>query len=1288
MNHKRIFILIAFVAFLLTAFGFQISSEFKILFEKAKFTMETKGDLKTAINLFNEIIKKYPSEREYAARSQFLIGQCYEKLGNAEARKAYESVLRDYAEQSRIVNEARARLEALGAQQQISSNRQILAGPDVNTWGTPSPDGRYLSYPDDKKNSLAIYDMKTGESTILTNHSANRDSIWVEGSIWSPDGKQLAYAFNDWFYHTEIHLVNADGTVHRALLKKTDTTATYISIHVEDWSPDGKLILALYCHGYKPSVGAKQVNVAELVVVSVEDGSIRLIKTLDNWKWMHPYPKMFFSPDSRFIAYSSSTEKKGNNCDVFVIAVDGSSEINITQHPADDRVLGWEPNGNRLLFESDRGGSNNLWATQIVSGKPQGFPKLIRNNIAKISPMGLTNNGSLFYYVTGTQVSSIDFFTESNIYFASLDPQTGKIFSQPIAATMNNNGFNHSGSWSPDGKQLLYYSFFGKSGSSPRKYFTLSPETGLEKEVMHQLGADSSLGGSTWFPDGKHLAASVRMPNREDGIYKLEIETGRMMPLVTSKDTLYWAPKVSPDGKILFFESNFGGIYSYDLERKELKLLFQRGKNQYLRNSVLSLNGGHLAFALVTYEPKYSEAMMIMPSSGGEPKSIFRADTFGFFSRSSGIRWSPDGKYIYFVKIAERDSKQELFRISAQGGIPESTGLMVEGLHEFFFRPDGKQIVFCAAVQPKPEIWVIENIFAEARTQPTTVTGLVTRRVLEDATKIGEALTADGKYIRSLDENTGDILQFEISSGDTTRIKNKSKWGEKEKSFQDIVFSPDGKQIAYNIEVFDPGIKCWGYPLQIRNLDGSNLRTLYSEKGSYYLRLLDWSPDAGSILVFISHTNVTELAVISTMDGSLRILKRISPGWPVLQSARFSPDGRFVALNEMREGNPPHSDLLLIDSNGQNEVVIAGHPAEDQLVDWTPDGGSIIFLSDRSGTLDIWTVNLTGGKQKVEPVLLKKDFGCDSGVIGFAPDGSLYYKTHTSLGQLFNGSLDLVTGKVIVPPAPVKTRYAGPPSQLKWSPDGKNLAYISRWSSMRPGNNILTIRSAATGEEHFLTPRLRFVNQISWAPDGNSIIALGLTETEQGIYRIDIETSRITKLANDGVFPRLCPDEKTLLFIKGGPIITKRNLETGEESEIVKIKGLDYDLSPDGREIVYQNDVDGIIKIISINGGSSRELFSDLTTKLSFLKWTRDGRYILAKAGTEIWRIPAQGGTALKLDFTVPKMVSLTLHPDVAIPKMASFALQPDNRNFWVSVNEESKSELWVMENFLPKEKK
>jgi Tol biopolymer transport system component len=161
-------------------------------------------------------------------------------------------------------------------------------------------------------------------------------------------------------------------------------------------------------------------------------------------------------------------------------------------------------------------------------------------------------------------------------------------------------------------------------------------------------------------------------------------------------------------------------------------------------------------------------------------------------------------------------------------------------------------------------------------------------------------------------------------------------------------------------------------------------------------------------------------------------------------------------------------------------------------------------------------------------------------------------------------------------------------------------------------------------------------------------------------------------LADQGLFPKLCPDGKTLVFV-GELIIRKRNLDTGEESEVVKAGKMYYDLSPDGREVVFQaNDT---VKTVSLNGGEPRELFHGLAKSYA-LKWTRNGRYIIAQAcgtaSSEIWRVPAQGGTPLKLDISVPKMDDF------------SFVLHPDNRRFAFSVDEESKSELWVMENFLP----
>src|SRR4030042_1855522 len=118
MKLTKFFVLMAVAAGLAAAVvcaasALQTSSDHKVLFEKAKFTMETKGDLKGAIELFEEIIKKYPNERDYAAKSLYLMGICYEKLGERQAQQAqaaFQKIVEDYPDQTEAVNLAKEKL--------------------------------------------------------------------------------------------------------------------------------------------------------------------------------------------------------------------------------------------------------------------------------------------------------------------------------------------------------------------------------------------------------------------------------------------------------------------------------------------------------------------------------------------------------------------------------------------------------------------------------------------------------------------------------------------------------------------------------------------------------------------------------------------------------------------------------------------------------------------------------------------------------------------------------------------------------------------------------------------------------------------------------------------------------------------------------------------------------------------------------------------------------------------------------------------------------------------------
>jgi Tol biopolymer transport system component len=552
--------------------------------------------------------------------------------------------------------------------------------------------------------------------------------------------------------------------------------------------------------------------------------------------------------------------------------------------------------------------------------------------------------------------------------------------------------------------------------------------------------------------------------------------------------------------------------------------------------------------------------------------------------------------------------------------------------------------------------------------------GLTTRRILADASDVHGMLAPDGKSIMYLERGTGDVVQYEIASRKTNRIINKGPLHDRMTYVEGFVFSRDGKQIAYDRYTME------GKPqLNIRNLDCSDLRTIYDESSTIPF---DWSPDGGFILAFRGVINDEhQLVLISTADSSVDVLRSINSAPYMLTKASFSPDGRFIAFSLVNDGNPPQGDIYLMTADGHNEMVVAGHPAEDELLAWTPDGKNLLFLSDRSGTWDVWTITISEGKPQGEPELLKKDFGKGTKFLGFAPDGSLYYKSASPSGHLYFGEIDLESGKVLVPPAAVTTRFNGPPSKLTWSPDGSSLLYVSGGFEIDHGNNNLTIRSTETGEERFLSTRLRKIWDLYWAPDSRSILAWGMTVKENAIFRIDAETGGIIRLADGRWTPRISANGKTMVYMGEGGI-TKRNLDTGEESVGIKagtedLKSFD-DISPDGQEVTFQEN--GTIYTAPLAGGEPRKLLSGLS-HYYLLRWTWDGHYIIAQAlddktglfahNSDIWRIPMDNGTPLKLDLPVPKMDFFTLHPD--------------NRHFAFSVNNGTREELWVMENFLPK---
>jgi len=175
------------------------------LYQAGLYKEEIEGQVDAAIKIYETIINQYPENRPVAAKTQLHIGLCYEKLGNAEARKAYESVVRDYADQAEPTKMARERLSVLVGGTGLTKRRtevamrQIwVAGEDLI--GGISPDGRYVIFEMYDKGDLWLRDLQSGEQKQITREGSMVENTFSPGIVAvSPDSRQIAY--KHWMEH-------------------------------------------------------------------------------------------------------------------------------------------------------------------------------------------------------------------------------------------------------------------------------------------------------------------------------------------------------------------------------------------------------------------------------------------------------------------------------------------------------------------------------------------------------------------------------------------------------------------------------------------------------------------------------------------------------------------------------------------------------------------------------------------------------------------------------------------------------------------------------------------------------------------------------------------------------------------------------------------------------------------------------------------------------------------------------------------------------------------------------
>jgi WD40 repeat protein len=225
--------------------------------------------------------------------------------------------------------------------------------------------------------------------------------------------------------------------------------------------------------------------------------------------------------------------------------------------------------------------------------------------------------------------------------------------------------------------------------------------------------------------------------------------------------------------------------------------------------------------------------------------------------------------------------------------------------------PDGSQMVFFS----QRDLFSIDLYLADART------GKIQHKLTESA----------------IDPHT-DSLQFVNSAGDWSR---------------------DGKKFAYG------SIRNGRPELRIYDIDDTKVERRLPLESLGEIYNLTWSPDGQSIAISAMVGGVTDLFVMDLGNESLRRITNdafadLQPAWSpdgtriAFVSDRFTTDLPTLAYGQYR--------LALIDPATQRIESVAGFAEGKHLnPQWSADGRSIFFISDRDGIANVYRLLRSNG---------------------------------------------------------------------------------------------------------------------------------------------------------------------------------------------------------------------------------------------------------------------------------------------------------------------------------------
>jgi TolB protein len=225
--------------------------------------------------------------------------------------------------------------------------------------------------------------------------------------------------------------------------------------------------------------------------------------------------------------------------------------------------------------------------------------------------------------------------------------------------------------------------------------------------------------------------------------------------------------------------------------------------------------------------------------------------------------------------------------------------------------------------------------------------------------------------------------------------------------------------------------------------DGANIRTITANGGLN--KFPAWTHDNSKLTFVTNLPNSSRWELwVQDLRGGRSVVRAPSS---FMSSPAPGPDGRRLAFTSRSE-HSVDSDVFLSNMDGTGLRNLTSHRSIDTSPCWSPTGQQIAFISDRSGSPQLWVMEADGTNVRR---LVSEGGHCDSP--NWSPDGRLIAYSWQAPRQWKHDIfvVEVASGRIYQ-----LTSGPGDHESPHWSPDGRHLAF----QSTRTGSKQIFIMNA------------------------------------------------------------------------------------------------------------------------------------------------------------------------------------------------------------------------------------